>query len=59
MRLLLAKDLARLVRLGQHEVEDELLAPEYDALDDVEREHAQAVQDIDALLEKTCIGPAV
>ena len=38
--------------LCQHEVEDELLAPEDQALDDVQAEHAQRVQDVDALVEE-------
>ena len=38
--------------LCQHEVEDELLAPEDQAFDDVQAEHAQRVQDVDALVEE-------
>lgn len=35
--------------LSQHEVKHELFAPKNDALDDIEGEHAQAVQNVDAL----------
>ena len=45
--------------LGQHEVEDQLLAPEDNALDHIEREHAQAVQNVDALFEQWNISFAV
>lgn len=38
--------------LRQHEVEDELLPPQDDALDHIEGKHAQAVQNIDALFKQ-------
>ena len=48
-----------LVRLSQHEVEDELLSPQDDALHDVEGQHTQAVQNVDALLKKWDIRLAI
>ena len=44
------------VRLRQHEVEDQLLAPADYALDDIEAQHAQTVQNVDTLFEKGHIG---
>lgn len=38
--------------LRQHKVEDQLLPPQDDTLDHVEGEHAQAVQNVDALFEQ-------
>ena len=48
-----------LVTLCQHKVEDELLPPQDDALDHVEREHAETVEDVDALLEQRHVRLAV
>ena len=44
------------VCLSEHEVEDELLSPANDALDYIETEHTQTVQDVDALFEKRHVG---
>ena len=41
--------------LCQHIVEDELLAPEDQALYDVQAEHAQRVQNVDALVEESLL----
>ena len=38
--------------LSEHEVEYELLTPQDDALDNVERKHAETVEDIDTLFEQ-------
>ena len=45
--------------LSQHEVENQLFAPEDDALDHVERQHAQAVQNVDAFFEEWDISFAI
>ena len=42
--------------LGEHEVEDELFAPENDAFDDVEGQHAQTVQNAGTLVQQSCFG---
>lgn len=38
--------------LGEEEVKDERFAPLDDALDDVQRQHPQRVQDVDALFQE-------
>ena len=53
---LLVKPREAHVCLREHEVEDELLAPADNALDDVKTEHAQTVKNVDALFEKGYIG---
>lgn len=45
--------------LSQHKVENQLFAPENDALDHVERQHAQAVQNVDAFFEEWDISFAI
>ena len=44
------------VRLCEHEIKDELLPPADDALDDVEAEHAQTVEYVDAFFKERYVG---
>mmetsp|Transcript_43605 Transcript_43605/g.57770 ORF Transcript_43605/g.57770 Transcript_43605/m.57770 type:complete len:303 (-) Transcript_43605:758-1666(-) len=57
LRLLLGTTPSSL--LGEHEIENELLSPQDDAFDHIKRQHAQAVQDVDAFFQEGHVRPPV